>query len=277
MTTRITARRSLTVLRHNAELYRHLVRARIRAQWQYRTSLTFDAIGSFFLTFIDFLVILALFQHFPRLGGWTLHEVAFLYGVAGLGFSLCDLVIGHIENLGDMIRLGQFDTVLVRPAGTLLQVMASDFALRRLGKALQSLTVLIYAIVVLDVHWTFAKVVLTFATIISGSAIFASIFVLGACVQFVFIGSSEIANAFTYGGNQFSSYPVSIYGAWLRRIFAYAIPLGFVAYFPTQYILGRTDDPLWLQLVGPVVAIVAVGLSIVVWTFSVRRYRSSGS
>lgn len=259
------------------ELYRHLVVARIRSQWQYRTSLFIDAAGAFVLTFAEFVVILVLFQHFPSLGGWSLTEVAFIYAIATLGFGLCDLVIGHIENMGDQIRLGQFDVVLLRPAGTLLQVIASDFALRRLGKMLQSAAVLIYAVLRLDIDWTLGKVLLCGVSVVAGAAIFATIFILGACLQFFVLGTSEIANAFTYGGSQFTSYPLDIYGPLFKRIFAYVIPLAFVAYFPSQYVIGKGSAPVWIQLSGPLVAIAALSVALGTWTVAVRHYRSTGS
>lgn len=259
------------------ELYRRLVAARVRSQWQYRTSLTIDAIASFFLSLVDFVVILALFKHFEQLAGWSLAEVAFIYGVAGIGFALCDLVIGHIENMGDEIRSGRFDTMLLRPAGTLLQVVASDFALRRFGKMLQAVGVLVYAITQLSIQWTLLKMLLLGLSIAGGAAVFAAIFILGASLQFAIMGTAEIANAFTYGGNQFTSYPLDIYGPWLKRIFAYAIPLGFVAYFPSQYILGKGSAPLLVQVSGPLVAAVFLSFAVGMWTFAVRHYRSTGS
>ena len=260
-----------------AALYRCLITARIKAQWQYRTSLAIDAVAAFFLTFVDFIVILALFKHFEHLAGWSLAEVAFIYGIAGTGFALCDLAIGHIENIGDEIRSGRFDTMLLRPAGTLLQVVASDFPLRRVGKILQAAGVLVYAVTQLSIQWTVLKVLLLGLSIASGAAVFAAIFILGASLQFAVMGTAEIANAFTYGGNQFASYPVDIYGPWLKRIFAYAIPLGFVAYFPSQYIIGKGSAPLLVQVIGPLVAAVFLSFAVGVWTFAVRHYRSTGS
>ncbi len=47
--------------------------------------------------------------------------------------------IGHLDQFPQKIRDGNFDIVLVRPRGTLFQVVASDFQLRRLGKAAQGL------------------------------------------------------------------------------------------------------------------------------------------
>jgi ABC-2 type transport system permease protein len=63
------------------------------------------------------VVVLILFHNAPRIGGSNVHEVAFLYGLSALAFSLADLLVGHIENLPPLVRDGTFDLILVRPAG----------------------------------------------------------------------------------------------------------------------------------------------------------------
>jgi ABC-type uncharacterized transport system permease subunit len=84
-------------------------------------------------------------RHFPALAGWSLQEIALLYGISGLGIAIADMLIGHIDMISLDIRSGQFDVVLLRPVGTLLQVMASDLALRRLGRIAQGDVVLVRA------------------------------------------------------------------------------------------------------------------------------------
>jgi len=261
-------------------LYRQLVTARVRAQLQYRASFVVNLIGTTLITATDFLVIAVLFGHLPALGGWTLPEVGFLYGVSGIGFALADMVIGHIELTQDLIRTGQFDVVLLRPAGTLFQTVASDFALRRIGKALQAAVVLVIALAALHVHWDTGRVLMTFAIAISGGAIFASVFVLGACVTFWFVGSTEFSNAFTYGGQQMTTYPLTVFGPWLRRILAYLIPLAFVAYLPGLYVLDKPDPlglPSILRYLSPLVAVASLFVARATWHFAVRHYRSTGS
>jgi ABC-2 type transport system permease protein len=266
--------------REGLQLYRILIGARIRAQLEYRASFIVNLIASTFITAADFLVLAVLFGHLPQLSGWTLPEVAFLYGVSGIGFAIADLFIGHIELTTDLIRSGQFDVVLLRPAGTLFQVVASDFALRRLGKALQSAVVLVVAIGALHIHWDAGRVLMTATIAASGGAIFASVFVVGACVTFWFVGSSEFANAFTYGGQQMTAYPLGVFGPWLRRLLAYVIPLAFVAYLPALYVLDKPDPlglPEFLRYCSPLVAIGSLFVARGAWNFAVRHYRSTGS
>jgi ABC-2 type transport system permease protein len=260
-----------------AALYRALIGARIRSQWEYRTSFLIDAAASFAISFVDFMAVLVLFRHFPALESWSLQEVAFLYGTAGVGFAIADLFVGHIEQIGQLIRLGTFDTILVRPAGSLLQIVAHDFALRRLGKCLQAAIVLVYALGAAGIDWNVTRVAMTGVQIVSAAVIFSALFIFWSCAQFWVIGIGEIANGFTYGGNYVSNYPFSILGPWLRRLLTYVIPLAFVAYFPSMYVLGRDDAPIAYQLVGPLVAAVALLIASRAWAFAVRHYRSTGS
>jgi ABC-2 type transport system permease protein len=118
------------------------------------------------------------------------------------------------------------------------------------------------------------------ASIGAGAVIFGSVWVLGACLTFWTIGSGEAANAFTYGGNMFASYPLDIFGAWLRRFLAFAIPLGFVAYEPGVFILGKHDAlhlPGAVRVAEPLIALASAAVAGFVWRFSVGHYRSTGS
>ena len=38
-----------------------------------------------------------LFSHFEVLDGWTLQQIALLYGLSGIGIAIADMLIGHIE------------------------------------------------------------------------------------------------------------------------------------------------------------------------------------
>ena len=262
-----------------AALYLRLVAARARSQFQYRASFALDFVGVFFVSFLDFAGILVIFQNVPQLGGWSVEEVALLYGISGLAFSLTDLAIGDLDLLSQQIRDGDFDLVLIRPRGTLFQVVTAEFQIRRLGRIAQALTILVYALVRLDIHWTLGRVLLLPVTIVSAMLIFAAVWVAAICIVFWSVEGRETANTFTYGGQFFSQYPITVYERWLRRLLAFVIPMAFVAYFPALSILGRPDPlgaPDWLRFCSPLVAVVACIVAGVVWRFAVRHYRSAG-
>jgi len=260
-------------------LWGRLVGAQIRSQAQYRVSLALELSGTFLLSFLDFLAILVIFENTPRLAEWNVREVAFLYALSSISFALTDLLIGHLDQFPQKIRDGNFDIMLVRPRGTLFQVLGSDFQMRRLGRATQGIVVLVYALSTLHVHWTVARVVVLLVSVPAGIVIFASVWVVFGCLAFWTTDGGEFTNAFTYGGTFLAQYPIDIYSAWLRRFLAYAVPLAFVCYFPALFVLGKHDPlglPRVLQLASPLVGVLAATVAGIAWRFAVRHYRSAG-
>jgi ABC-2 type transport system permease protein len=261
-------------------VYRRLVAAQVRSQLQYRLSFALDLLGAFLISFLDFLAVLVIFHNIPRLGGWNVHEVAFLYATSCISFALTDLTIGHLDEFPRRIRDGSFDVLLLRPRGTLFQVVASDFALRRLGKLVQALGVLVYALSGLNIAWDPGRIAMLALMIPSGAVVFGAVWVTGICLVFWTTVGGEVTNAFTYGGNFLTQYPINIYSDWMRRLLAYVIPMAFVSYFPALYVLGKPDPlglPSFLRFASPLVALLAAIVAGCGWRFAVRHYRSTGS
>ena len=260
-------------------VYCRLAGANIRAQLQYRVSFVIDLIATFLISFLDFLAVLILFHNVPRLAGWSVHEVAFLYGTSAIAFALAELLVGHSEQLAMRLRTGTFDVLLARPRGTLYQVAASELPLRRLGRAAQGTVVFVYALAGANIDWTFGRIAMLFVMVPTGILLFASMWVAALCLLFWTVDGSEFTNAFTYGGAYLTQYPVDIYAQWLRRFLAYLIPTAFICYFPALYILGK-EDPLGLprivQFSSPLVAVAAAGVAGLAWRNAVRHYRGAG-
>lgn len=252
----------------------------IRSTMAYRASFVMTALGNFAATALDFAVILLMFSRIDRLGGFSLPEVALLYGTAGTSMGLADLALGSMERLGRRIRDGTLDTLLVRPLPVLAQVAADQFALRRVGRVAQGLLVLGWALARLDVAWTPLTIALLPLSVLSGAGIFAAIFIAGAAFQFWAGDASEVQNAFTYGGNTVLQYPPSIFAKDLVRGVTFVVPLAFVNWLPALRILGRQDPlglPGWADFAPPLVAAASCALAGALWRTALRSYRSTGS
>jgi viologen exporter family transport system permease protein len=263
-----------------ARVYVSLVSAAIRAQLQYRTSFVLDVVGMFLVTFLDFVAVLVIFHNVPRLGTFSVAEVALLYALSAMSFALAEFVVGHLDLLSDYVRTGSFDVMLARPRGTLLQVLSSDFRLRRLGQLLQGAAVFAYAVSALDLTWNAGRVAMVFVAVVSGAIIFSAVWVAAISVVFWSVEGRESASAFTYGGQFLTQFPIDIYSQWLRRFLAYLVPMAFVAYFPGLYILDKRDPlglPSFLRFASPVMAVLAAIAAGATWRFAVRHYRSTGS
>ncbi len=262
-----------------ARIWRRLVGARIRADWQYRTSFILFTFSQFLTELLGIVLIVVLFSNVDHLAGWSVAEVAFLYGTSTLAFALGDVFISEVEFVGHHIRRGSFDRFLLRPVGPLLLLCGQEFAFRRAGKAVQAALVLAVALAHVDVDWDLWRAAMVVQMVIVGFVIFGGIWVITSSVAFWVVEITEVANAFTYGGNFVSNYPFEIFGGWLRRL-ATVIPLAFISYQPALWVLGRTDphgSPGWFRFAGPLVAVAVVLAARAVWLAGIRHYRSTGS
>lgn len=266
--------------REAVRVYLLIVGMWVRSTMAYRTSFVLTALGNFAATGLDFVMILLMFSHITVLGGFTLAEVAFLYGSTSTAFGVADLVMGSMDRLGRRVRDGTLDTLLLRPAPVLAQVAADRFALRRLGRITQGSLVLAWAVLRIDVHWTVVKVLMVPMMLLSGSVIFCAVYVAGGAFQFVAGDASEVQNSVTYGGNTMLQYPPAIFAHELVRGVTFVVPLAFVNWLPALHILGRPDPlglPGWVDFASPAVAVVCCGLAGAAWRAGLRSYRSTGS
>jgi ABC-2 type transport system permease protein len=264
-----------------ARIYRVLLRAQVRGQASYRTSFAFDLVANAMIPAVELLSILALFQVTRTLGGFSTSEVVVMYGLAATAFSVADLAVGNIEKIRDYVRQGRLDAVLVRPMSVLGQLVSLDFAPRRTARIAVAFTTLVVAVDRSGIARSPAHMALIGSTVMCGAVFFAAVFVTTATVAFWWIDSGEFANGFTYGGRDFTSYPITVYSGPFRVLFAYGLGFAFIAYAPTVALLGRPDAtglPSFFGWLGtPLAATVLVVVAALVWRSGVRHYRSTGS
>ncbi|MFF0412265.1 ABC transporter permease [Kitasatospora sp. NPDC004745] len=252
----------------------------MRSMMAYRASFALNLLASLATHSLDFVVLVLMFRHTDQLGGWRLPEIAFLYGTATFALGTANLLVGSVDGLGVRIVNGTLDTMLVRPAPALAQLCAERFSLRRLGRPVQALAVLVWSLAALDVHWTWDRVLLVPVLLVCGSVIFGAVYVGGATVQFWWGESKEIQNSFTYGGATLLHYPPTIFAKELVAGAVFGVPLAFVNWLPALHVLGRPDPlglPTAFQFASPVAAALCVAAAGLAWRAGLRAYRGAGS
>jgi ABC-2 type transport system permease protein len=250
----------------------------MRSQMQYKASFVMMTLGQLTFAGTEFLCIVALFDRFKQLRGWTLPEAALLFGVVNVSFSICEAFTRGFDIFGSMVKSGDFDRLLLRPRGTVLQLLGQEVQMMRVGRLFVGLGVLVWAARAAGIAWTPTKIGLVMLSTAGSACVFAGLFILQATLAFWTIESLEIVNTVTYGGVETTQYPLSIYRPWLQRFFTFVIPFACVNYFPVLAILGRSEGPAamagWLS---PAVGLVFLILCLRIWRFGVRHYCSTGS
>jgi ABC-2 type transport system permease protein len=251
-----------------------------RSQMEYRTSFLIRSAAHFTLTGAEFLGLVALFQRFGQISGWTLPQVGLFYGMVSVAFAIAEAVPRGFDVFPSLVKSGDFDRVLLRPRSPALQILGQEFQLMRIGRFLQGGLVLIWAANRLAIDWTIPSVTLLVFAIAGGACLFSGLFVLQATMCFWTIESIEIVNSATYGGVETAQFPLTIYPRWFRWTFTFVIPLATINYFPVHAILNLTDpvgSTRLIQWLSPLAGFVFLAVCLQFWRLGVRHYTSTGS
>jgi len=258
-------------------LYYKYIRMVIRSSLQYRLSFWMNALGQFFVSFFAFIGMYLLFERFGTIAGWTFGEVAICFSVVQTAFAVTECFARGFDVFRNFIISGDFDRILLRPRGTVLQVLGSHFEITKIGRLLQSFVVLGLAVSWLQIDWSLLKIFTLVFMILSGIFIFTGIFILGATVCFFTVEGLEVVNIFTDGGREVAAYPLTIYSRWIMRFFTFIIPFGCFNYLPLLYLTGRAGVYELFYMLAPLFGILFLLPCVVVWRFGVRRYLSTGN
>ncbi|HEX6872904.1 MAG TPA: ABC-2 family transporter protein, partial [Micromonosporaceae bacterium] len=161
----------------------------------------------------------------------------------------------------------------------LLQIVTADFQLRRLGRSVFALVLLVVVLVRLEVQLDLPHLYLLLVTPLAGAVIYGSLFVLAAGVQFWLIDGAEFSSSFVYGSAYAGQVPGGALRAPVRVLFTFVLPATLVAYAPALLLLGL-PGPAWIPSffgwAGPAVALLVASSATVVWSVGLRRYTSAG-
>ncbi len=257
-------------------LYFKYLSVLLKGQMAYRASFLLLTAGQFFVTVSYFLGVFFLFSFFGSLRGWSFWEVMLCTGAVQVSYPLAECFARGFDGFSAMIRTGSFDTVLLRPRSVFMQIFGSRFDFSRVGRLAQGLLILSLAVARGGVDWDPLKAAMLVLMVLSGTVIFAGMFILGATLCFWTVEGLEVVNILTDGGREISQYPFEIYKKGFLLFFTFVVPYACANYYPVLYLTGRADSPLW-GVLAPLLGMLFILPAMGIFRLGVRRYTSTGS
>ncbi|MDD3187372.1 MAG: ABC-2 family transporter protein [Bacilli bacterium] len=257
------------------KVYLKYLKLHLKSVMQYKLSFILGFISQFFVFFASYFVIISLFEKFGSIKGFTVYEILFTFAVVNIGFSLNEVFARGVDNFDHFIKAGKYDQLLLKPVNIFLQVLGSDINFLKLSKLLQSIVILIIALVNLDIDWSVFKVLIILNMIAGAFCVFLGVFILNAAYCFYTVEGLEVRNVLSYGGREMAQYPVSVFKKEFATFFTYVIPFAFINYYPLLYFTGRESNIL--LVFSPLIIILFVIPCYYIFNISSRKYLSTGS
>jgi ABC-2 type transport system permease protein len=242
----------------------------------YRVDFFIDTLAVSFSILIQMAVLTTLFSKVKALEGWSFEQVLFIYGFSLLPLGLFNLVSVNLYRFADVyIVEGKFDRVLLRPVGTLAQVLFESFNVSGLNEIVLGSAVMIWSGMKLGLDLGVADVLALMVLPPSAALVYMGVFLAITSVSFWHEDRMGLAPP-VYNVIRFSRYPITIFGMPIRLILTFVLPFAWVAFYPATWFLG---DPEFgrLALLTPVVGLVVFGGAVLIWRRGVGNYASTGS
>lgn len=256
-------------------LYFKSLALHLKSMLEYKTSFIISFLSQILVFFSYYFIVLSLFTKFDNIKGFTLYEVLLCFSIIQFGFAFCETFARGIDVFDRLIVRGEFDRLLLRPRNIILQILCSDADFIKLSRLIQSLIVMIIALLNLNIEWSILKLMCLIFMMISAILIFFGIFLLAAAYCFITVQGLEVRNIFTDGGKHMAQYPIGIFRKGFVWFFTFIIPYAFVNYYPLLYFVGKSNNHLYAF--SPLIVFLYLIPCFIVFNKGIRRYSSIGS
>lgn len=247
----------------------------IKARMQYRVDFIISSIGMFFSSLATLGIFWVLFNSITDLAGWSLMEMVFIYAFYMIAISPMQILFDNIWQIRFHVQQGTFIKYYFRPLNMMFYYMSEVFDLKGLTQFATGIVLLIYASIQLGVQWSPDKIFLLIIALMSAALVLIAIIVTAGCMAFWMVDSYPVLGL-VWRLREFAPYPMSIFDGVFRFAFTYLIPIGFIAFYPSQFFLRPSEVSPFVYF-SPLVGIGLFALMYWVWTRGVNSYTGTGS
>lgn len=253
----------------------------IKSWFQYRIDACMRSLAVLLREATGVIVIYLTMLTFGEINGWNIYELLLLFSFVYVTYGVLIIFFTGLRDFEFLVNTGQFDRFLLRPRGSLYQVIASNsdwFA--AIGHGGLGIALFVFSANKVEIVWNIWNIIYSIGCVIGGVLIQGAIFLIIASLSFRFIKTGSIRDLFYGNTRKFANYPISIFPKVIRIFMTYIVPFAFVNYYPASYLLnkevGREGISIYMYIT-PVVGVIMFGIAYFFWNYNLKCYKSSGN
>ncbi len=269
-------------MKHYLKLFAAFFRVAVRREMAYRGTYLAGIVGQWVSFAATFASLYILVSSFGVVGDWNGAEVMVLYSIDKLAYALgASFFFNFSSGLSSRIRSGEFDGSLTKPIHPFLhEIFSCGYNIGYVSHISISLAVLVISLSILHYQVTLRGIALLVLLIIGGAMIQGAAFVASSALSFFTIGDNSAIGYLMYDIRDFTHYPIIIYPRGIQFILTFILPFAFMNFYPAAALLGKEIPegyPAILPYLAPIVGIVVFALSVLLWNWGLKHYKSTGS
>jgi ABC-2 type transport system permease protein len=255
-----------------------LVGMHIRSRMEYRGAFILDTASVVLQYAATYATIWVVLLRFTNLGGWNWPELAVLLSIQLFSYAIgASFSFAQFREMEELVRLGQFDALLVKPFSPWAFIAFSGFNIGYLGHIILSVGLMWWALGQVEIAWSPGLLLYLLAAVASASMVVCALMTMIGASSMVLVQSRYLYSIF-FGFWELSRFPIGIYPAALQWAMVTIVPLGYISYVPAAVLLGK-DVAILGPLGGPLSLIagpLSVAVAVAHWRYCIRHYQGGG-
>lgn len=247
----------------------------LKAQLEYKSSFVLSLISQVLLIALSSFTVFMLMDKFNFMDKYDIYQVMLSISIVQFGFSFAECFGRGFDKFSNVIKNGSLDLMLIRPRNIYMQVFGSNIEFSKFSRVLASIILFVFAINNIEFDKSILNLLLLILLLFFSTMIYASLYILSACLCFKTVEGLEFVNIFTDGSREFGQYPLGLFRQEVIIFFTYLIPIACVNYYPVMYILGQSNSVLYL--ISPLFCFLIFFVSILSFNKCLANYESTGS
>jgi ABC-2 type transport system permease protein len=257
---------------------RFLVHLHVRSLFEYRAAVVLGWVSQAFSYASVYTAIALIILRFETLGGWVWPEMALLLSFHLLAYSMgAAFSFTQFRELEEVVRLGTFDSLMVKPISPWAYLVFSGFNIGYAGHVALAVGLMGWAVTQVDIAWSIPAALYFLASLVSSAVLVACVITMLGANALVWVRSRYLFSMF-FGFWELARFPLNIFPGVIQFVMLTIAPLGFLAYVPVAVILGK--DVVLLGPAAPVLALLAGPVAVLIamahWRFCIRNYQGAG-
>ncbi|MBI3352938.1 MAG: ABC-2 family transporter protein [Nitrospirae bacterium] len=267
--------RLIDSIRRHLTLYLSFLGHNLKNEMIYRANFLILVGMDIFFMAVNVIFFAIIFNNVKTIGGWNFDQMLILIGSVGIVRELAYLTFrqGFIQ-IGDYIRTGEFDLLLVKPVSPQLHLGFRHISLTEsLGEGVMGIVLVVAGYVRLPPE-NLMNIPLYLFFLFNSLIIYYSFCLIINSAVFWIIKSQEL-NTIVYYFMETARYPRDIFRGLGKILFTFVIPISLIATTPASILAGRLS--VSLLILSLTVAGMLFLIGSLVWKASIRHYSSASS
>jgi ABC-2 type transport system permease protein len=222
---------------------------------------------------------LLLAERFAGIGAWSKEQIIFMLGYATTVGGLMSMFFGYnVLMISRRIGRGQFDHTLVQPQPIWMALLTEGFMpFSSSATLLPGISLLAWAVYRTALPLSLGWLALLLLNLIASAAIvLAFSFAWGSLAFWAPRAAEEISSSATDILDQLKGFPLDGLGPLLLGGLLSAMPVGFVAWYPSRALLGVAPE-WWGMWITPLAALLLGALATLIFMKGMHHYARIGS